>query len=423
MAIQLPLNNTSALTLSSARISKLLSSNGEQEATKMGLWDKFKDLFRPQSKAAALGQLYRAMEDSGLSGFARFDLLARLALPENKALFTVQIKPHESDPNKHTIQYCIDATPIKSDEINDYEKEVICARMGKAVSTELFDEKITSIDHYKIDTSDAIERLSDGSFSGGGVNKKFNAETGVLRAETPVGVEDFDREHRVTEHQKDYPELGSYVSTQRKIDCPRNLSDKYAYAVVDVFDKTHVESAEMDNCLDSLNRDQAKMLLVQLVDMARVLYKNKVAHRDLHMHNLVVHKLVDTQSVHLKAIDFGRVKMGSSFESRKFEDINYLFSKKGVTALETFGRNVLAPRGSEVDKKHYPIHKLCNKFNERDVDLDPVLAKIGAQLTDELKQAGEDGDAVDLAFQQASLSLQLIFSQLQAQGGAGVSYA
>lgn len=278
-------------------------------------------------------------------------------------------------------------------------------------------QQVTTIDRHRLDTRRRIAQVRDADFSGGGVNKKFHAASGLLRAENRTGTEDFDRELALTAYAEDRPELAGYISTQKKVTATAQLhpglSTRHAYAVVDIYDPAHVASHEMDRCIDSLSRDQTKSLLARLVDMARVLYKNQVAHRDLHMHNLVVHRVKQTGSVHLKAIDFGRVAMAEDFAARKFEDIDYLFDKRGATRLETFGRNHLARAGSEVEMKHYPIHKLCEKFNAKGIALAPVLTRIGAHLKSDFLHAGADETLVDAAFHKASQSLQLSFAQLQ----------
>ncbi|MEG1456395.1 MAG: hypothetical protein RSC66_12595, partial [Comamonas sp.] len=270
---------------------------------------------------------------------------------------------------KHWVEYCINGEPIKTDTVNAHEKELICLHLGQPQDTAVLQQQITTIDRHRLDTRRQIAQVRDADFSGGGVNKKFHAASGLLRAENRTGTEDFDRELALTAYAEDRPELAGYISTQKKVTDAAQLhpalSPQHAYAVVDIYDPEHVQSHEMDLCLDSLSRDQAKSLLAQLVDMARVLYKSQVAHRDLHMHNLVVHEIKDTGSVHLKAIDFGRLALGEDFAARKFEDIDYLFDKQGATLLETFGRNHLARAGSEVEMKHYPIHKLCEKFNAK----------------------------------------------------------
>ncbi|WP_159915220.1 hypothetical protein [Pantoea sp. 18069] len=425
MSTHLSLPTNAALTLSSSRIAKLMDGDAK-EATKLGYLDSFLDLFRSNSKEAALKHLHEMLHDGGTSNFARFNMLSELAAPGNKALFTLSITDHSGDPDHYMVEYSINGQPIKTDTIDAQERELILLLMGKPLDTALLQEQVATIDQYRLKTEEAVAKVVDENFKGGGVNKKFDAGSGLLRADTKTGEEDFERELALAEYAKDRPELASYISTQKKVTdlstLHPDLSKDHTYALVDIYDPKHVASTEMDNCIATLSRGQAGSLLPQLVDMTRVLYKNQVAHRDLHMHNLVVHKIAETGSVHLKAIDFGRLAMGEDFEARKFEDIDYLFDKQGATLLETIGRNYLAPAGSEVDKKHYPIHKLCEQFNERGIDLDPVLSGIGERLKHDLTHAGADEVLVDRAFHKASQELQLCFAQLQADN-QGIQFA
>jgi hypothetical protein len=416
--MSVPLSTNSALTsLSASRIAKLMGEDAK-EATKLSYLDSFLDLFRSNNKAEALKQLHQMLHDSGTSNFARFNMLSEMAEPGSKALFTLTIVD-PSDSDQYTVEYSINGQKIKTDTIDALEREMIYLIMGKPLDTAMLQQQVATIGQYRLDTEAAVAQVVDENFKGGGVNKKFDAASGLLRADTKTGEEDFERERALAEYAHDKPELASYISTQKKITdlgtLHPDLSKEHTYAVVDIYDPKHVASTEMDNCIATLSREQASSLLPQLVDMARVLYKNQVAHRDLHMHNLVVHEIKETGSVHLKAIDFGRMKMGEDFEARKFEDIDYLFNKQGATLLETFGRNHLARAGSEVDRKHYPLHKLCEQFNDKGIALDPLLSNIGAQLKTDLQHAGSDEAMVDAAFHKASQTLQLCFAQLQPQ--------
>lgn len=416
---------TPTLVLSTARIAKLMDGDARQ-ASKLNVFDRFIDLFRTHSKESALKNLHKMLHDGGTSNFARFNMLAEMAEPTNKPLFTLSICAHPDEPEKYLVEYYINGQPIKTDAIDGPEKELIYAVMGQPQDTTVLQKQVATISQYQLDTREAVAQVVDENFKGGGVNKKFDAGSGLLRADTRIGEEDFERELVLAEYAKDRPELASYISTQMMVTDPGalhpDLSKEHVYAVVDIYDPKHVASTEMDNCVATLSRKQAGSLLPQLVDMTRVLYKNEVAHRDLHMHNLVVHEIKDTGSVHLKAIDFGRVAMADNFEASKFEDIDYLFDKQGATLLETIGRNYLAPAGSEVDRKHYPIHKLCAQFNERGIDVDPVLSSIGERLKHDLQHAGPDEALIDRAFHKASQDLQLCFAQLQAHA-EGIRFA
>ena len=76
------------------------------------------------------------------------------------------------------------------------------------------------------------------------------------------------------------------------------------------------------------------------------MYQSELAHRDLHMGNLIVHKINETDELFLKVIDFGRVKYDSDFDSYQYNDIHYLFDREGESFLETFVRNYIVALGS-----------------------------------------------------------------------------
>lgn len=117
--------------------------------------------------------------------------------------------------------------------------------------------------------------------------------------------------------------------------------------------------------------------------------------------------------------------MDDQFEKSKFEDIDYLFSMKGSTVLETVGRNYLAPSNSGVAMKHYPIHKICYKSSTEDKKstINNALHNVGMNLKDDLKYANEDNAKIDIAFFKASDTLQLIFAQLESPNTLGIKYA
>ncbi|MOA16119.1 hypothetical protein D3C78_1363140 [compost metagenome] len=75
-----------------------------------------------------------------------------------------------------------------------------------------------------------------------------------------------------------------------------------------------------------------------------------------------------------------------------------------------------------MDRKHYPLHKLCEKFNERGIPLDTMLARMGADLKSDLEYAGDDKTRSSQAFNKASDKLQQLFAQLTPQP-MGIVYA
>ncbi|MCL1125951.1 hypothetical protein [Shewanella surugensis] len=225
-----------------------------------------------------------------------------------------------------------------------------------------------------------IAGVSNNDFLTGGVNKRFSK--GVLKAMDGVGKADFILEHKIGEYIQKQPnkdELSRFISLQTQIETPRHLDPNYTYAVVPIYDPEHVKSAELDVSMDNLSREDVENISLQAVDILRVMYKSKISHDDLHMHNLMVHRVGDGSQI-LQAIDFGRGKVGDDPDLNPYADINYMFKRKGISFAETFARNHLLPDGSEKKMKHYPLHNLLEKFAKEGTDHTSLLDNIGTKL-------------------------------------------
>ena len=271
--------------------------------------------------------------------------------------------------------------------------------------------------HIDPKNRDAI--LTDASFKSGGVNKKVDRTTGTLRADTDIGREDFERETALAIYSEGKPELTFFTSYQRKIDTPKRVDKKYTYAEFDIFEKNAVSSEELLDIVYFLDResDDALNIALQLIEATKVMYQNKLAHRDLHMGNLIVHKINETDELFVKVIDFGRVKYDSDFNTYRYNDIRYLFDREGESFLETFARNYIVPFGSyfvddlEVARKHYPLHKLIDPFGDNQKVVRNSLAKIGKELETDLSKAkNEQSEAI--AFMHAKCSVSQLFDQV-----------
>ena len=128
MSTPIPLTAHDHVSLSSARIGKLMGSDAGQ-AAKLNVFDRFIDLFRPHSKEVALKNLHAMLHDGGTSNFARFNLLSQLAAPDSQSLFTLSITARPDAPDRHRVEYCINGKPIKTDTVNAHEKELICLHL------------------------------------------------------------------------------------------------------------------------------------------------------------------------------------------------------------------------------------------------------------------------------------------------------
>ncbi|MEG1328764.1 MAG: hypothetical protein RSD99_27935, partial [Janthinobacterium sp.] len=141
MSTPIPLTTHTHVSLSSARLAKLMDSDAGQ-AAKLNVLDRLIDLFRPHSKEVALKNLHAMLHDGGTSNFARFNLLSQLAAPHSQSLFTLNIAAHPQAPEKHWVEYCINGEPIKTDTVNAHEKELICLHLGQPQDMAVLQQQI-----------------------------------------------------------------------------------------------------------------------------------------------------------------------------------------------------------------------------------------------------------------------------------------
>ena len=434
--INLSLGNQQALALSESRIKNFLDGNNVA-AQKMGWFDTFKDqLFHGGAKQEALQQLAQEFDAAhGLSAFEKFERLSRYAAPADRSQFTIIAS---GDADTPVISYQIKGHVVKQDDTSAETREVIAARMGFVID---LDEDMATphaahwlAQHERDDLEDARASVVDGDFDGeGGVHKRFDPTSGVLRAEDATGAADFQREKLVEQRAEASDSLARYVSTQKAIarddmweQLPSIHSDK-PHATVTLYDQTHVTSGELDRQLDTLSAREARSVLMQVVDMARVFYQNDISHQDLHMHNLMVHKPVDAQqnNITLKAIDFGKSRVDVHTEADRLNDVRYLFHKQASSGtLETMRRNARETFNYDMDKqaKHYPLHKLLVQCAQASPGqhtgvaadaFDESISTIGNRLVTQLQQAetlvgDARTDAIDAAFNQAMTALAAI---------------
>ncbi|CAM3678372.1 lipopolysaccharide kinase InaA family protein [Vibrio aquimaris] len=256
-----------------------------------------------------------------------------------------------------------------------------------------------------------VDSLKDLEYAFGGKNKEVNKKHGYLHAITDTGKKDFALEAGLSKYCAGKKELEAIVSLQKPV-AGLDKSIQGDYAQFDLYDEK-VKTSELVKYIGlqdiQLGTEQKQQLANQLIDMLKVLFTNKVSHRDLHMENILVREL-DSQ-VYTQLIDFGRTVYGEQdFSKHKYDDIKYLFNKEGAHLGETVGRNVFAPalsalstKNEEIREKHYPLHKLIKQGNETKSVADD-LQKIGNRIIERLK-ANEDVDKVFGDAQQAVYGL------------------
>lgn len=432
--INVTVGQTQALRLSEARLKSAL--DGDHAALqRMGWFDRLKDsVFNHGAKRAALTELAQELAkdfdaSQGTAAFDRFTKLARMAAPLDRSQFTVAIKGTAEEPN---VVYRVKQFTVKTEALNPAELEVLRARWGVIPGSDATGNDRAADwlgPHELVDLEQARAQLQDSAFQTGGKHKRFDKDTGILRAEDHHGAQDFEREKLIADLAETNPALSRYVSTQRVIDqanraalLPQVQSNK-AHAQVTMYNPAHVHSNELDQELSQLSSAEARSVLMQTVDMARVFYQAGISHRDLHMHNLMVYKPLDPSvgQVTLKAIDFGKSRVGMETQDDKLNDLNYLFQKKASSGKgETAWRNAreILGVGAERQAKHYPLHKLlvhCARAGGAgrvvaDDAFDDTIKSIGICLNNALTQAqGLPEDlrpaAIDEAFNEAMSTL------------------
>lgn len=112
--------NPQSLNISRNRLNTLLSAKNKDEATAMGLWDRFKDLFRTNKKKEVLSNLYdfitneqpiknTCVTECDLGCVSLFNKLKECANEAHQDLFKT-----EYDTNKNEISFFIESKKIKT---------------------------------------------------------------------------------------------------------------------------------------------------------------------------------------------------------------------------------------------------------------------------------------------------------------------
>lgn len=370
----------------------------------------------------------------GANCYNQFKALANQADPEHFAKFKLRL-PKED--NKNVAELFVDNIAVAKEEVTSVQLTQIQAQIGKVELEYGHDSLVMGLETYQQEPAD-FSTLLDDNFKGGGVNKKYDATTGVLKGMNQTAIHDFDKETRLDAYIKNTnnaTELARYISLQVKINeaelPPTNLDKSKPYASVTRYND-EVKSRELDVCLpnpitglspdkdNQLSLDEKRAVATQLVDMLRVMYKSEISHRDLHSHNLLVHRFNDGEGkpvTMLKAIDFGRAKFGNDhkdykFKDYKFEDINYIFKKIGANAVETTMRNeVFTITADNRLEKHYPMHNLLQIKGRVEKDIEIFLRDVRRELKIALLAAGKDSGQIDTAFFKASQWVEQSFSK------------
>lgn len=420
--VRIDLGAGASVALSERRIQNLLDGHTDA-ARQMGWFDRLKDsLFNGGTKQATLNALAVAFEQAqGLDALGRFDMLARHVRVQDRAQFTVTV---EGEVGQEQLKFRIQGQEVKS-VTGGIDLNTVRARLSEVPGQDVGAHRHAAnwlAQHERHDLETIRRTVRDDAFNaGGGKHKRFDPASGVLRAQDRTGAEDFKKELEIDGLAQGSPELSRYVSTQRVLSesemrdqLPQIQSDR-PHALVRLYDPAHVESGELDTRIGGLSAAQAQAVAMQTVDMARVFFKSRVAHHDLHMHNMMVHTPVGQDShITLQAIDFGKSSVNAAFEDR-IKDLRYLFNRqspKGVGEDAWRAIRDTWDRGAGLNK-HFPLHQLLQRCMNaagppspgRRSEFDASLAAVGDRLVATLVQArqqhGEDTPAFEVATDEA----------------------
>jgi hypothetical protein len=447
-SVKISLGGSDTIALSERRIQALLEGN-TTAARKMGWFDRLTDtVFHDGAKQTALQAMAEAFENAqGLDALGRFTMLSWFVRPQDRAQFTVTV---EGEAGQEQLKFRIQGHEVKS-VTEGIDLNTVRARLAEVPGETVGAHRHAAnwlAPYERQDLEAARRTVQDEAFNaGGGKHKRFDPASGVLRAQDHTGAEDFKKELEVDRLAQSSPELARYVSTQRVLNAsemreqlPGIQSDR-PHAVVRLYDPAHVHSGELDARIDKLGSAQAQAVAMQVVDMARVFFNVRVAHHDLHMHNLMVHTPVGQDShITLQAIDFGKSSVNASFDDR-IKDLRYLFNCESPTGVAEDAWRALRDTwdGGAGLNKHFPLHKLLQRCwtaeggrpsADSGGDFDASLAAVGDRLVEALVQAQgqhEEGSpayekAANAAFNAAMQSVGLMAENLRRPPQAEMVY-
>jgi hypothetical protein len=457
------------IALSQSRFESILQ--GDLSAAKaMGPWDRVKDLFSGGNKSAALETLVDSIQ--GMDAVQSFNKLTEFAVNKRELGAEVLVGPANHE-NECSVAFMIKGQSLKV--IGGLQHDQTLAQLGRTAARDVptaHDPSWLNVEGLKLSDASAFVGVTDASFTRGGVHKKVatvsdgpdpmaaavpkprpgvpfaggvvdlldasmealaapkpkSTVTGLLRAEDSQGRNDFRTESAVAQMAAGRP-LERYVSTQRPLDpntpLPAGLNKPHAaYATFDRYGPPVIQG-ELDRTLTTLTPTQARSVLMQAIDMQRVFYKEKLAHNDLHMHNLMTYRNADPECITLKAIDFGKAKIGGTADGC-VANLKYLFNRTAIDAGDSIRRAARengpeALFDTEAVEKHYPLHRLLARAGEsgesslttltaKSDQYNSLLSQVGDQLVKDLAAAeklppGARDAAVDAAFQKVGILL------------------
>lgn len=423
--------------------SKLIKSLmlNENKDFRLGLLDRFLDLFRSIPKRVILQQFNDLVErfsdkDNPQMTFAyRFFIIREMLDDTDK--FRMSISGTKIAPDTYKLSYDLF---LDDKKIQLLEEVVDQNNLNNAKSCwgefSVHESQQNAIDHdlnrikdLTLSTPYHVISLLDKNIfnsTSKGCNKLYQdcCQFGLLQIPNKIADRELAPEDYIDNLSQNIPEIQRYVSTQRKLaeqSIPELNNSEYVYAIVPSYDTNEVNVSTLQDMFKKdnvppLSFSECKSIVRQLIDVTRVFYKNNISHGDLHMGNIQVirenfqtipnysESLSEGKKVYIRTFDFGRLQKESAFKNNKNRDIDYLFFRQGDGALETLVRNVIIPKDSEKYQKHYPIHHLIDRFNTKKINIASHIKSMGEVFTSQLSKI-TDPNEVDCAFNKVANDL------------------
>jgi hypothetical protein len=440
--------NNRQVQVSQQRIEAFLAGD-EKGATTLGSFESFKNFFTGGPKESELKTLFESIKHSpGPDSVARFAALAEHAV--DPSALKVQMSGQPNADGKVEVGFLIHNQLMM--EPKSVGQQATLAILGQAPRIEINIAEFTPdwMGGHRIDDDEAFVGVTRESFGSGGIHKKVatsaaDAPTGLLRAEDSTGEKDFLKESQVNDLASKRAEVRRYVSTQRPLTDaqatqlsaqgltgpkdkqpklgPQVSYTKKSYATFNRYKSPPVEQGELDKTAKNLSPNQTRSVLRQAVDMQRVFYKNRVAHNDLHGHNLMTYKnKKDPNNITLKAIDFGKSKVNADVDECR-ANLKYMFKRTAIGTGDSIRRGAREnwdEKGVFIDvdkaavEKHYPLHRLLARATEpegtsstltqltaQSDQFNDALDNIGDELLNSLEEAEKIDDPMEKAFNAA----------------------
>lgn len=328
---------------------------------------------------------------------------------------------HKIPPTEAFINFIYTIMPslIENIAILQYTKLVLNERPNSKLVD--FSERSPSPRRFKVPLRDIMTAItnSEETFGSNSLKKRGSSKIGLVeipdkhdlldkllgnppqtnhaQIEREFGPEDKVKEYLTGKLAEQYPE----VSMQLKDILSFQVKISEVYENVDVSPKIRAFSVYRDEITQEsivyrlveliddkstskkLTLKQIKQILIQLVDIIKLLYIAKISHRDLHAGNIKV-IFTDNGDPIVKIFDFGTAQVDSSCFNIE-ADIRYLFLQAGVTQDRDMFNYIEGLARIFIDApKHYPFHRLLMNLGFSKKHAKELLEQVGIQLLKEL---------------------------------------